>query len=236
LPDITIAAPKHTLAAYLSIPGGQGPWPGIVVLHDILGQTADSRRHTDHLAAHGYIALAPDLYSRGLKPICIQATIRSMIARTGPAFDDIEAARATLATRPDCTGTIGVIGFCMGGGFALLLAGSNKGFAAASVNYGQVPKDAETLLQTACPIIGSFGARDRSLKGAAARLETALLHNGIDHDIREYPDAAHSFLDQHGGLGGWIMGRIGFGYHAAAAADAEARILAFFDRHLHRGS
>ncbi len=232
MPDITIAAPKHSLAAYLSLPEGTGPWPGIVVLHDILGQTTDSRRHTDLFAAHGYIALAPDLYSRGLKPICIQATIRSMIARSGPAFDDIEAARATLANRPDCTGTIGVIGSCMGGGFALLLAASNPGFSAASVNYGQVPKDAETLLQTACPIVGSFGGRDRTLQGAAARLETALLHNGVDHDIREYPDAGHSFLDQHAGLAGWIMARIGSCYHAASAADAEARILAFFARHL----
>jgi carboxymethylenebutenolidase len=156
LPDITIAGPQHSLAAYLSIPDGPGPWPGIVVLHDILGQTTDSRRHTDHFAAHGYIALAPDLYSRGLKSFCIQATIRSMIARSGPAFADIEAARATLANCPDCSGAIGVIGFCMGGAFALLLAGSNRGFSAASVNYGQVPEDAETLLQSASPA-GSWG-------------------------------------------------------------------------------
>ena len=233
MPDITIAAPKHSLAAYLSIPEGAGPWPGIVVLHDILGQTTDSRRHTDHFAAHGYIALAPDLYSRGLKPTLHPGhdpqhdrSHRSRLRRY--------RSRTRHPRKPHrlhrCT--IGVIGFCMGGGFALLLAANNRGFSAASVNYGQVPKDAETLLQTACPIIGSFGARDRTLKGAAARLETALSHNGIDHDIREYPDAAHAFLDQHAGLAGWIMARIGSGYHAASAADAETRILAFFGRHL----
>jgi carboxymethylenebutenolidase len=232
MPEITIAAPRHSLAAYLSAPESPGPWPGIVVLHDILGQTADSRRHADWLAAAGYIALSPGLYSWGLTPLCVQATLRAAINRHGPAFEDIEATRASLAAHPDCTGTIGVIGFCMGGAFALLLAATNPGFSASSVNYGRVPKDAEALLRTACPIVGSFGGRDRPLKAAAARLEAALDANHIDHDIREYAEAGHSFLNQHDGAAGWIMARLGTGYHAASAEGAKTRILAFFDRHL----
>ena len=75
----------------------------------------------------------------------------------------------------------------MSGGSALLLA-PDHGFAASSVNYGTVPKDAETFLAGACPIVGSYGAKDWTLRGAADRLERALTADGIEHDIK-YPGA-----------------------------------------------
>jgi carboxymethylenebutenolidase len=235
MPEIEITASEHALSAYLRLPSGEGPWPGVVVLHDVTGQSADNRRHADWFAANGYIAVAPDLYSgrKGKKPFCILAMVRETAARRGPAFDDIEAARSAISDRSDCTGKIGVIGFCMGGGFALVLAATNQGFLASSTNYGPVPNDAEALLKGACPVIGSFGAHDYMMKGAASRLETALKINGVEHDVKEYPDAGHAFLNSHGGATGWVMARIGMRYHEPSAADTRARILAFFGRHLH---
>src|SRR5580693_9169544 len=128
------------MSGYLAVPAGPppAPWPGVVVIHESWGLNGDIRAHADRLAAQGYLALAPDLYRGRSFVRCLRGVFQQLRAGSGPAFDLINEARAALAARPDCTGKIGVVGFCMGGGFALLCAPRGE-FSAASVNYGQVP-------------------------------------------------------------------------------------------------
>ena len=232
MPDLTYhPTAARELNAYAAHPRGDGPFPGVVVIMDALGLSDEIRQQADHLATAGYLAFAPDLYSgRGLK--CVLATVKASRSGAGEAYEDIEAARRWLHDREDCTGQVGIIGFCMGGGFALLSA-PRYDFQAASVNYGEVPSDAAQRLAGACPIVASYGQRDRTLKGRADKLQAALNTLGVPHDVKEYPGAGHSFMNRIStGPFGPAVKILGLNYEHDAAQDAWSRILDFFDEHL----
>jgi carboxymethylenebutenolidase len=235
LPDITYPAPESHLPGYLAVPDGQGPWPGVVVVQDVLGMTADLRRITDRLAASGYLALAPALYGRRPKIRCMISTIRAHSAGHGPAHDDLIAAREHLIADQRCTGKIGLLGFCMGAGFCLQLS-PRRLFDATAPNYGLLPKDIETLSRS-CPVVASYGAKDPIVaRGTAAALEAALAGGDVPRDVKEYPSVGHSFMNNHGVPGPVrIVARIvGMAYSEPEAEDAWQRIITFFDEHLTR--
>ncbi|MBO1269268.1 dienelactone hydrolase family protein [Arthrobacter cavernae] len=192
------AGGSRQLGGYLAEPEGDGPFPAVLMIHEAFGVDDIMRRHADRLAAAGYLTLAVDLYSDGGARRCLVSTMRAMISGTGKAFTDLATARTWLSHSERSTGKTGVIGFCMGGGFALLVA--RDGFDAASVNYGQLPRHVEESLRGACPVVANYAGKDHMLPGAAARLKSALDGLGIENDVREFPTSGHAFMnDAEGG-------------------------------------
>lgn len=233
MPKVTYPAPAGPLPGYLATPTTEGPWPAVIVVQDVRGMTADVRRVSDRLATAGYLTLAPALYGRGLKIKCMISTMRTHFAGAGTAFDDIVAARDHLLADPNCTGKVGLVGFCMGAGFVLQLAPRGL-FDATAPNYGLNPKNIEVLAES-CPVVASYGAKDRIVRtGSAAELEAVLARGGVARDIKEYPNVGHSFMNDLGIPAPFdVIERIaGMEYSEPEAEDAWRRMLAFFGEHL----
>jgi carboxymethylenebutenolidase len=223
---------------YLAVPAddANGPWPGVVVLHDAFGFRGDVRGQADRFAERGYLALAPNLYAHCRGPACLLSVYRGAVTGRGAAFASIESARQNLVARPDCTGQVGMIGFCMGGGYAVVSA-PRFDFAAASINYGKVPEDAADALRGSCPVVASFGRKDGYSGRAAQRLETALTSLGVAHDVREYETLGHGFLNElprfmQSGLNPMNLVLNIHLRDETAIEDAWKRIFAFFDTHV----
>jgi carboxymethylenebutenolidase len=233
--DITFPdADGRPMRAAYAAPADAGKHPGVIVIHEIFGLNDDIRRITGKVADLGYAAMAPDLYDRdGVRLICIARTLITLNRGEGDAFKDLDAARKFLQQQPGVdSARIGVIGFCMGGGFALMYA-ARAPLGVAATFYGDVPKTAEQL-RNVCPVLGGYGGRDRMFAAQGRRLETLLTELGVDHDVKIYEDAGHSFMSHNSGFLASIgkMSAMKAGYNPDAAEDSWKRIEAFFARHL----
>jgi carboxymethylenebutenolidase len=234
-----VAFPSSTgrpMRAALALPSSAEPRPAVIVIHEIFGLNDDVRRIAGRFADLGYVALAVDLYDRGgPRALCMMRTIVDMARGAHDrVVADLEAARAWLAGRPEADATrTGVVGFCMGGGFALVYA-TRAPIRVAGAFYGDVPKTADGLRGT-CPVLGGFGGRDRVFGAQGERLERLLTELDVPHDVRVYPNAGHSFMSHHppgvmATIGAW--GPMAAGFDPEAEADSWRRIEAFYRTHL----
>ncbi|MGH7780993.1 MAG: dienelactone hydrolase family protein [Candidatus Binataceae bacterium] len=226
----------HPMRAAIAGPEDGGKHPGVIVIHEIFGLNDDIRRITARVAGLGYVAMAPDLYDGpGLRAICIARILMRLRSGSGQAFEDLESARKFLAAQPNVDSSrIGVIGFCMGGGFALLYA-VRAPMKVCATFYGDVPKTADKI-RGVCPVLGGYGVDDKPFASQGRRLEELLTENDVEHDVKIYDGAGHSFMSRHEGALAKIAsyGPMQVGYNHAAAEDSWKRIDAFFAGHLGR--
>ncbi len=218
----------HT-PAYVNVPAGATR--GVVVIHEIYGRQPEIDRVVDRFAAHGYAAIAPDLFRAPSMLTCVRRTMQALRTGEGPAVSQARAVRRWLCDRAQLDeAKVGIIGFCFGGGFAL---GVGRGWGAISTNYGQLPFSDE-VLRGLGPTIGCFGGRDLAFRDKGAELERRLHAAGVEVEAHTFPEVGHSFLTDGEHPIAWFFLRpiLRFGYNPAVAEEAWRRIFAFFDRHL----
>jgi carboxymethylenebutenolidase len=212
------------------------PAPAVVIIFDVFGMTADLNRIAKRFAENGYAAIIPNLYDHpGLKFLCVVSAVRSSMRGSGREFEDIELARDYLSARAEVDAQrIAITGFCLGGGFAILLA-ARGGYKASAPFYGEVPKEIEAL-RGSCPMIASYGELDAPrLVEAGRRLEKFLTTLQIPHDVKFYAQAGHSFMNRNTGF---LAERVSphlpmhARYDHESSEDSWRRIFAFFEQHL----
>ncbi len=213
---------KSTLEAYLAAPEGPGPHPAVVVIHEAYGLNDNIRDIARRFANEGYIALAVDLFAGRNRMVCMFRFMGGMLINplNHQGIKDLKAALTYLSLQSGVDpGRVGAIGFCMGGGFAIGWACTDDRLMVIAPFYGTTPRPIEAV-QRACPVVGSYPENDFTAN-MGRKLDAALDDYHVDHDIKVYPDAKHSFFnDQRPN------------YNAEASADAWQRTLAFFKERL----
>ena len=207
---------------YLARPEGNGPFPGVVVIHEIFGLNDNIKEIAERFATEGYVALAVDLFGERNRAICMFNFVRSQLFSPleNDGIRELKSALTYLEEQPGVDAKrVGAIGFCMGGGFAIAWAASDNRLQAIAPYYGANPRPLEAVKRS-CPVVGSYPEKDFTA-GAARKLDMELTKNNIEHDIKIYPGARHSFFNDKGAA-----------YNAEAAQDSWSRVLTFFSVHL----
>ena len=207
---------------FLALPDGNGPHPGVVVIHEAYGLNDDIKGIARRFAGKGYVSLAVDLFAERNRAICMArymgGMLRGSVNRHG--IGDLKSALTLLALMPEVDAErMGAIGFCMGGSFAIAWACTDSRLKAIAPFYAANPRPLEAVTRL-CPVVGSYPDKDFSTSAGRA-LDEALDRYGIDHEIKIYPGASHSFFNEHSRA-----------FNRAAAEDSWSRVTSFFGERL----
>lgn len=226
--DVKFAADDGAASSgYLSRPKGDGQRPAVVVIHEWNGLTDHVRDVARKLVKAGYVALAPDLLSRqggtnsfpnakAVNEAAVKLDDETIIKDLSGA---VKFLKAQNFVRPN---KIGVIGFCWGGGKALLFTTRSKDLAASVIYYGNNPRNLEDVKNITAPVLGQYGGADKRITSGVPKLEEAMKKYGKSFEYDVYPGAPHAFNNDTSPRS----------YREEATKEAWGRTLAFFKEHL----
>lgn len=222
------------MEAYVAQPKDGGSYPGIVVIQEAFGVNGHMKNVTDRIAAEGYVAIAPDIFHREAERIIPFSDMAKAIAtmqrvQDPKAMEDVGAAIAHLKSQRNVkAGSLGVIGFCMGGRLTYLTAAHHAKDVKCAVPYyggGITMGNPSPLSRTGeikCPMYLFFGAKDQLIpKDQVDQINTELTAKKVPFQMKTYPEAGHGFFcDERGG------------YHQESARDAWEKTKSFFAQYL----
>jgi carboxymethylenebutenolidase len=215
------------MRAYLVGPNTRPPKPAIIVVQEWWGLNDHIKDVARRYAKEGYVAIAPDLYSRLGNKVTADPNEAGRLMNALQQADglkDLDATVAYLKTVPGVDAArIGVTGFCMGGSYALMLPCTNPAIKASVPFYGQVPNPDTPLQKLAGPVLYIYGEDDGWItKADVQRLANALKKYNKPGEVKTYPGSQHAFFnDTRKDV-----------YKPAEAKDAWMRAVAFFKQHL----
>ncbi len=210
------------LEGYLARPEGDGPFPGVVVIHELFGLNENIRDIARRFADAGYIALGVDLFAGRNRAVCMFRFIGEQLFKPldNNSIRELKTALTFLAEQPGVDNArLGAIGFCMGGSFAIAWACNDDRLKVIAPYYARNPRPLEAV-DRLCPVVGSYPSGDFTT-AAGQKLDVELDRYNIPHDIKIYPGARHSFFNDKGPT-----------YDAAAAQDSWQRVMSFFKEHI----
>jgi carboxymethylenebutenolidase len=199
--NVKFKSGTEEVVGFLAVPQGEGPFPAVVVIQEWWGLNDWIKTQARRLAEQGYIALAPDLY-RG--KVTEDMKVASQLLKGLPpdrAMRDLKGATDFLASHKLVDkDRLGVIGWCMGGGYALEAALADKRLSACVICYGRVTSDETKLKPLHAKILGVFGKEDKGIPVASVRAfgETLKKLGKKVEEIGEY-DAGHGFMREKNG-------------------------------------
>ena len=226
--------------AYLARPREGTNLPGVIVIHEAFGPVEHIHDVARRFANAGFIALAPNLYTRTGAPDIsdMQSVMTRMFGLPdAQAVGDLEAAAAFLRAQPGANGRVGCIGFCSGGRQTLLFASSSDkvdaavdcwgGFiTSATPDQATTPERPTPVADLArglhCPLLAVFGGQDQNPSPADAEvLRSRLAESGKPHEVKVFEEAGHAFFADYRPS-----------YHEQSAFALWPQVTSFFETHL----
>jgi len=213
---------RRQLNGYIAYPEGVGPFPGLVLIHEIYGLNENMKDIARRFAAQGYVALSVDLFSGRPRAVCMFRVMSGLLLNPlhNRGIHDLKAALTLLSEQPGVDASrLGAVGYCFGGSFVVAWACTDDRLQVIAPYYAMNPRPLKAVARL-CPVVGSYPDRDITTP-AAQKLDVELDRYQVPHDIKIYPGTKHGFFNDTSKI-----------YDEAAAQDSWGRVLAFFEEHL----